>query len=315
MRKPVCIGRVASRSHSGRTGMLRWVLFWLAAFGLVSPVSLAVPAANQAPLDSVRLMRVEGKVAIGVDGRVQSAEVSTQRVPPVLRDALLGLARDWQFKPVSLQGKPAQVQTQFELILAARPDGDTFKVTIDWIQFGNRYDPNALLPDGMHAVITPKRLRPPTYPRDLELEGRGGGVLLALLVRADGSVEDVNVLQSLAHDFHKGQGDPAARRTMRVLEANAIRTAKGWTFYVPAQVATLEPARRTVFVPVIYTLVDNIDEAGYWVPVRRGSMRTAPWLPAERTRGLAFGAGGSGTPLSVDSPYVMLRPAAGAALN
>ena len=59
-----------------------------------------------------RAMKAEGEVRIHVtvseDGKVIGAEAI--EVHPLLRDAALQAARQWEFKPTELSGKPVKVQ-------------------------------------------------------------------------------------------------------------------------------------------------------------------------------------------------------------
>ncbi len=287
---------------------------------LVLGVALLVPAKSASPadrpeLETVRLMQVEGRVLIDADGSVSSAEVSTERVTPQLRDALLAKARAWRFKPFLVRGQSIQTQTKFRLVLAARQAGETFDVRIDDVNFDDPDNTAAVLPDGMLAQITGKRLNPPMYPRQLQASNRTGEVLLAILVGADGRAEKVQVVRSMAHDFEGRLGDNSARATMHVLEANAVIAARQWTFNIPPARAAASPAERTVTVPVTYILRYDVNQAGYWIPVHRGEFHPAEWLPSRGSSGFAFGGAGASTVSALDSPYKLLQPAAGTALN
>lgn len=297
-----------------RTSFLSATL--VAAFAAASAgAAHAWPPSANAGIEAVRLMEVHGTVVIGVDGAVAAVELTTERLPAQLRDALLVQARGWRFRPITVKGKPSQAKTRFQLVLAATPDGENFRVKVDGVEFGDPTDKAAVVPDGMPAVITGKRLTPPTYPHPLLMSGRSGGVLLAILVDARGRAEKVQVLQSMAHDFDGRRGDGDARRTMKSLEANAVSAARGWTFEVPASAASAPPEQRTVLVPVIYMIRYDVSQPGYWIPVRRGPRHTADWLPPGRSEGFAMAASGSGQPMAIDSPFKMLKPVAGTTLD
>lgn len=287
---------------------------------LIVGLALLVPATSAAPvqppaLETLRLMQVEGRVLIAADGTVSSAAVSTERVTPQLRDAVLAKARAWRFKPFLVHGQAVQTQTKFRLVLAAKQEAEVFDVRIDDVSFGDSDDSAAVLPDGVPAPITGKRLNPPAYPRDLQMSDRTGEVLLAILVSADGRAEKVQVVRSLAHDFKGRLGENASRHTMRVLEANAVIAARQWTFNIPAARAAAGPAERTVTVPVTYTIRYDVSQPGYWIPVHRGEFHPADWLPSRGSSGFAFGGAASGTVSALDSPYKLLQPAAGTTLD
>jgi TonB family protein len=282
---------------------------------LASTAVATEPVEQEPPIEAVRLMEVHGNVTIEVDGTVAEAEVTTTRAPEAVRNALLAKARAWRFQPVSLQGRPSRVRTSFHIVLAASREGDDYRVVIDGLTFGDPFEKGAVMPDGIHGPVAIDRIVPPQYPSDLQRQGRSGGVMLAILVGTDGRPERVQVLQSLAYDFGSGQGGKAVRRTMRILEANAMAAAKRWRFKVPAELARLGPEHRTVRVPIIYTLLYDVGQPGYWIPVQRGPRHRAEWLPAKRTDDVALAASGSGTPVGMESAFTLLAPATGTTLD
>jgi hypothetical protein len=287
----------------------------LAALGL-APVAFAqAPADPEPPIESVRLMEVHGNVTIGVDGTVADAEVTTTRAPEALRNALLAKARAWRFQPVSLQGRPSLVRTSFHIVLAATPDGDDYRVVIDGLSFGDPFEKGVVMPDGTHGPVAIERIVAPQYPIELQRQDRTGGVMLAILVGMDGRPERVQVLQSLAYDFGSGLGEKAVRRTMRILEDNAMGAAKRWRFKVPAELARLGPEHRTIRVPVVYMLQYDVSQPGYWIPVQRGPRRRADWLPAKGTEDAPLAASGSGAPVGMESAFTLLAPATGTTLD
>jgi hypothetical protein len=259
-------------------------------------------------------MHIKGKLVIGVDGAVVSVDLGTDRLTPSLHDALLAKVRGWRFKPLRVKGTPVQAATGFHLVLAAVQQGEGYDVRVDGAYFGDPEDATAVLPDGTAAPITGRKLTPPKYPAELQRRGRTGKVHLAVLVRANGTVEDVQVLQSLAYDFEEQLGDDTSRSIMRSLEANAIAAARRWTFDVPPARVAAGPSERTVIVPVVYLLQYNVSLPGVWFPVRRGPERPVAWLPPERSKGLALSGRGAGSPSPLDSPYQILQPATGTLL-
>ena len=288
---------------------------WLAlGLALFVPAQSATPVEPPA-LETLRLMEVEGKVLIATDGSVVSAELSTQRVTAPLREALLAKAREWHFKPVLVKGQPVQTLTSFRLVLAATQEGEKFNVLIDGSSFGDSDDPKAILPDGVIAPITGKKLSPPRYPEGLQMTDRTGAVMLAILVSADGRAEKVQAVRSLTHDFKGHLGEKVSRSTTRILEANAVAAARQWTFNMPPERAMAGPSERTVTVPVVYTIRYDVSQPGYWIPVHRGEARPIEWLPAGRSQGLAFGGAGASRVSAFDSPFQLLKPAAGTSLE
>jgi TonB family protein len=284
------------------------VLSAMIGLGIPAPASAAAPPAHAATIESLRLMQVRGEVVIGVDGGVVSAELNTERIEPELRNSLMQTIRAWRFDPIRILGQPAQVKTAFRLSLAARPDGDKFKVRIDGVDFGDRSNTAAVLPDGAKAPIRAKLLSPPQYPKDLAFRGIGGSVLVAILVGPDGRTERAQVVQSLVHDFGKLRGDKPAQRALKTLESSALAAVKHWTYEVPPERAAAPPEDRTVVTTVVFMIDYDVNQPGYWVPVQRGERRPTEWLPPERSQGLALGASGSAAPVDIASPFRMTSP-------
>lgn len=285
---------------------LRAVAF--VGFGLIAGVGAAAPSTEAVAVESLRLMEVRGSVVIGVDGGVVDAELTTERIEPELRDSLMRAMRAWRFTPVRIQGQPTQAKTSFRMSLAARPDGDKFKVRIDGVDFGDQSEPTAIVPDGAKPPIRAKQLTPPQYPQDLMFRGVGGSVLVAILVGPDGRTERAQVVQSLIHDFGRTRGGKSAQRAMRALEANALAAVKRWSYEVPPERATAAPQDRTVVTTVVYMVDYDVNQPGYWVPVQRGERRPTEWLPPERMQSLALGASGSGAPMDIHSPFRLTSP-------
>lgn len=286
----------------------------LLGLALLSPATRAAEAPAPA-VETLKLMEVRGNVVIGLDGAVVSADITTAQMPAPLRESLLAIVRGWRFEPIRLRGVPTQAQTGFKMVLAARQDGDNYKVRVDGVDFGDAKDKAALVPDGVKAPIVGKLLTPPNYPQDLMMRGLSGGVMVAVLVGANGRTERAQVVQSLAHDFGRSRSNNAALRTMHALESSALAAVKNWTFDISPERAAAPPKERTVIVPIIFMVDYDVSQPGYWVPVRRGARRPVEWMPPESSEGLALGASSSGAPMDIDSPFKMLSPASGTALN
>ena len=207
------------------------------------------------------------------------------------------------------------VKTRFRAVLGAVPDGAQFRVHIEGVRFGDRDAKDAVQLDNVPERMTLRPMAPIWYPPDLRGRGRSGGVLLAVLVAPDGNVEKVEAVQSLVHDIPGTLEDATAVRTMKQLQVIALRAARGWKFNVPKSLVALGPELRSVLIRLDFSPEFDVSQAGYWVPVKRGPRRPISWLPPERGEELALAASGPSQPVAVDSPFRLIRPATGTALE
>ena len=207
------------------------------------------------------------------------------------------------------------VKTRFRAVLGAVPDGAQFRVHIEGVRFGDRDAKDAVQLDKVPERMTLRPMAPIWYPPDLRGRGRSGGVLLAVLVAPDGNVEKVEAVQSLVHDIPGTLEDATAVRTMKQLQVIALRAARGWKFNVPKSLVALGPEQRSVLIRLDFSPEFDVSQAGYWVPVKRGPRRPISWLPPERGEELALAASGPSQPVAVDSPFRLIRPATGTALE
>jgi hypothetical protein len=274
---------------------------------------VAGAASPPATLEQLVLMHVDGKLTIETDGSVGEMAFDT-KFDPGLRDALEAKMRAWRFEPVRVGGAPRRAETAFSVTLAAEQREDKALVRIDGTRFGpqdNATATAAIVPDGVAAPITARRMLPPQYPADLMRSGKIGRVRLVIRVAPDGRAAEVVAAQSLVYDFGGREPATSARRSIRVFEAASIQAARNWTFNVPAGAASRKPDDMTVSTDVEYQLRYDTSAAGQWVPVLRAPARAAAWLPPERGKGSALGVGAAGQLAGVDSPYKLATPVAG----
>ena len=268
------------------------------------------PGDVEGPLAHLMLMHVTGKLVIEPDGHVGDVSFAST-FDPAVRAGLEANIRDWKFAPILVGGVARRAETGFEVRLAAEKVDGSFVVRMDGTDFDGASAKNVVLPDGVPVPITAKRMQPPVYPQDLMMSGKTGRVRLVIRVAADGHVEDVVAAQSLAFDFKGREQESVARRTIRVLERNAIIAARRWTFNVPPGHAERGPEAMTVSTDVEYAIKYDTTVAGQWVPVQRAPRRSIDWLPKDRAEAAVSGGGGVGTVAGLESPYRLLTPVTG----
>lgn len=261
------------------------------------------------PLAHLVLMHVTGTIVIEPDGQVGNVSFSSN-FDPAVRAGLEAKMHDWKFAPIRVGGVARRAETGFEVRLAGEKAGDGYVVRMDGTSFDG-IAKNAVLPDGVPAPITARRMAPPSYPQDLMMSGKTGRVRLVIRVAADGHVEDVVAAQSLAFDFRGREPESSARKSIRVFERNAIIAARRWTFNVPPGTAERGAEAMTVATDVEYVLKYDTSVAGQWVPVQRAPSRTIGWLPRDRADSAVSNAGSAGTVAGLESPYRLLTPVNG----
>lgn len=270
------------------------------ALGLALPASAPAADADPAPvLESVVLMRVQGKVVVDPSGGLAEMTLDTA-LDPALKLALEAAARRWTFKPVMIDGVARRAVSSVNIVLAATKEDDLFRVGIDSVSFPDAGIAGSVADDEQPEPIRPGSLAPPRFPME-QLQARAmGTVLLGIRVTAEGRVGDAVAIQSMVFDRGKGRSGPA-KRHMRRFEAAAIEAVRSWTFIVPADAATRTPAQMTVVVPVQFNLGYDLDTSGRWLPVLRRDKQAMPWLPASepsRRIGVAEVAGSKPVPLA-----------------
>jgi hypothetical protein len=268
-----------------------------------------LPPDAPGPLAHLVLMHVTGTIVIEPDGHVGGVSFSSD-FDPAVRAGLEAKMRDWKFAPIRVGGVARRAETGFEIRLAGEKVGESYVVRLDGTNFDGAAK-NAVVPDGVPAPITPRRMAPPSYPEDLMLSGKTGRVRLVIRVSPDGHVEDVVAAQSLAFDFRGREPEISARKSIRVFERNAIIAARRWTFNVPPGTAERGAEAMTVATDVEYVLKYDTGVAGQWVPVQRAPSRAIAWLPRDRAEAAVSGGASAGTVAGLESPYRLETPVYG----
>jgi len=254
---------------------------------------------EQAPVETVVAMHVDGWVTFNTVGQVQSYRIDTP-LQDSIRTALNDKVRQWQFHPVLVDGVARQATTRMRVTLAAKEEASGVHVKIDNVVFPSEPGDVNTRVDGQAEPISGNRLRPPGYPVGLMQQGITGAVLLAIRVSPEGRADEVLAVQSMLYDV---RGSASALRVgIRMLEQSAVDAAKGWTFNVPAMPKPRTADELTVTVPVEYVMDEaKVNLAGKWRTVVRQAKRPIGWLspePGTQSVGVADAVAGELIPLT-----------------
>lgn len=249
----------------------------LAAGAGLASATTGAPAPAPANLETVTLMRVDGSVTIDAQGQVAEYQIAT-KLSPSLVELVRRATLTWRFEPVLIDGTPHRVSASMRLALVARPVGDRYQVAIDNVLFPYKAEGERLLANGAPA-ITGRKLTPPTYPREMQIAGVSGTVLLGIRIGSDGRAEAVVARQSMIFD-KKGQSNLLNAAIAR-FEKAAVRAAWRWTFNLPPGARSAND--RTVGVPVEFQFMNTPDSdvSGRWRTLVRSPKRKLDWVPEE----------------------------------
>ena len=234
---------------------------------------------QQQGLESVLTMKVESLITLDAQGGLVEFQTSTP-MPEKLRESLDKVVMRWRFTPVLADGVARQVTTKMRITLAATQDGKNYRVKIDNVIFPGdpkqkQAEKSALAEDAISARTMVK----PDYPMGLLKEGIGGTVLIGLRLSAEGKVEDAVAVQSSLNDV---AGRPAVlAQGIKLLEASALKSARRWTFNVPASFANRPASWRTLHVPINYYVDIPKDQPGMWRTEVRTARREMGWLEGQ----------------------------------
>lgn len=284
----------------------------LVSIALGSPALLAKQT-EQAPVESVVAMQVDGWVSFDTLGQVEDYRITTP-VHESIRAGLDGTVRKWKFHPVLVDGVPRRAKTRMRVTLAAKQESDGVRLKVDNVVFPSEPGDVTAKVDGQPEPISGRKLRPPGYPLGLMQQGVAGAVLLAIRVGPDGRAAEVIAVQSMLYDVRGGAS--ALRVGIRMLEKSAVDAAKGWTFNVPATENLRNADEQTVTVPVEYVMDKaKVNLAGQWRTIVRVPKRSIGWrTPAPGTQSVGVADAVAGELIPLNSAIALATDVAGAVL-
>jgi hypothetical protein len=173
----------------------------------------------------------------------------------------------WEFKPVLIDGKPANVVTDMSIrVVAKKIDEDNYSVAIRSAGFGD----NSGKPE---ERVRSQNLKAPGYPEAAAYAGVTGTAYL--LVRAG---RDGKVIDAVAEQVNLGVVDDerSMDRWRRVLADASLRQARRWTFTPPTEGKSAGDDFWVVRVPVVFSL-DGKAAYGRWEAYVPGPRHPNPW--------------------------------------
>ena len=253
-------------------------LFLALALGLLLPIG-ALAKAESNDLEEVSLMRVVGTLVAEPDGSVSSVHVDSRLDAPMLA-AVERTVRGMRFKPVVVDGVAQQVNSAFELSLAARKTAEgRYGVTVDGVDFTPVKGGNLLHSDNESGTyqVDAVSLKPPVYPMDAEMKGAMGRVLLAVKFDRAGNYLDAAVVSSMLFETSEGHA-PGGRRALVSFERAALEAAHQWKVKIMPGKGAEGNEGYTAMTPVVFTMTSlDLDADGQWLSVKRMPLREIPW--------------------------------------
>lgn len=304
---------------------MRWLVGLSLALVCVHPLAaVAAPAVEReaghtAAPESVRTLRLDAEVHFDTAGKVTRYAVLTPSTPSALQATAEKVLSALEFVPVQVDGRPVPARTFARLTFVARPQGDDYAVSMENIRFHQgRLDSYGDPVRSKQEEAEAQRMidqagRPIEYPRGLERAGISGAVMLQLLLRPDGSVEDVVAVQSALFNVNGRERPLDQARTL--FETQAVRTVKAWKFTLPPEARVGADGRpdNQVLLPIFFTMRHHhgLNDPGQWRLESRSARRTPPWdaeAGSQRRIGISDVTGSEGA-LSLAQGPIRLKAA------
>ena len=199
---------------------------------------LAVPAAAMASPEKVSakvLAPAQMSLSVGADGTPSNVACGPE-VAPSICPLLVRAVSAWKFAPGQRDEAATAMSATLSLNLALVPKQGGYGLQ------ATRATLNPALPPAS-GTITPvlRRLTPPIYPRDSQIRGRTGHVVLELLLQAGSEVPQIGQVWF--------DGEPATGRNELVKAA--MDAAQQWRIeHIPEQVAVCVPVEFSLHEPI-----------------------------------------------------------------
>lgn len=264
---------------------------WLLLLGLAVSAQAAAALLDDSAVQAS--MQLKAKIAIDAEGRVSDFQIQrANEVPPGVVKIVDGIARQWEFDPVVIDGTPVAVTSSCWLwVLAKHLDDGRSQVAVRGVSFREPGKPptNEVQADGPLAI--------PKWPGS-GAEHVQANVYLMAKIGPDGRVADaiaeqVN-LRALVPTKQAGK--------LRDAFANsALAVVHDWKFTPPATGPLAGEPFWTVRVPVAYSFPDPKSGYGQWEayvpgPRQRASWDQPPALASEALEALPEGVYTLGAP-------------------
>lgn len=269
-------------------------------------------------------MVVTGLIAVNPDGSVYGYSLDHRNeLPPAVVDLIGRTLPQWQFKPVEVDGKPAQARARMSLrVVAHQTKLNQWVASIQGAQFGE----NAELATGTcppDECLAYAQIGKPQYPLWAAQNMAGGTVYLVVDVGRDGHVENAAVRQV---DLRKLASSNLLDNWRQELATATLRAAKQWTFHVPTTGNLATKSHWLVNIPVVFSIrtaagnvVGGSSGYGKWTEYLPGPVHPIPWARPSNGSVLAGDNADAipndGKPFVLDARFVLLNrlgPSSGA---
>jgi hypothetical protein len=244
---------------------------------------------------------VTGDIRIAGDGKVRDFHIDQ---PDKLSSDVMQLVDravpSWEFEPILVEGKPAEVRSRMRIRLVAykRADGN-YVLSIRSASFTGDQD------EEVDATwLKQQKMPPPAYPAVAAASNVSGTVFLLIKVGADGKVQQAFAEQTNLRVLANGR---EMARWRKVLEQSAIAATRAWQFTPSANDPKHPEGGWTSRVPIEYSLARQRPGYGTWEPYIPGPHMPAPWLRPELARAQDVDAAQAGTLAPVGEGAIRLR--------
>lgn len=242
----------------------------LAAF-LLLVCLFALPGVASAqridPKEVESSLLVTGTIDIAADGTVLGYTLDQPgKLQRTVLNLVAGIAPHWKFEPVS---DPAPQSLKMSLrFVARRPDDTHVTVTLDSAQFSVP-DP---APDTT-LQLDKRKMRMPTYPKELAEQEIEATVYVAVRVHPDGTGEAaVRRVDLMARGT---KADMA--RWRNALAQRALTAAKEWRYRVPTHGPDAQRPYWHGNIPICFTMEGEAPPYGMWQTYLPGPETALPW--------------------------------------
>lgn len=219
--------------------------------------------------DAEASMLLTGTINVDPKGAVTGFAIDHRdKVPSGVVQLVDSTVPRWRFEPVARDGQAVAAHTSMSLlVVATQPDDTHYRIAINGATFGDA--------SASAGGIAGTSMKPPTYPAGPLYSGVSGAAYLVLRIDPQGNVADVVVEQVNL----RALGSPAESNGWRKQFAeSAARTARHWTFTVPASPAPEDGGFFNVRVPVDFKVGEDPIAYGHWQTYIPGPRQPIPWL-------------------------------------
>lgn len=233
------------------------------------PIALAQHKANKEVESS---LLVTGTIDVTPAGDVAAHALhQPERLPTGIVDMVAGMAPQWKFEPIALQGKAVSRSEMSLLFVAKKQENGKFSVELRSAYFMAP----AQAAKEERISIDKTDFKPPVYPLSLQNDGVTANVYVAVKIGRDGRLIDADVIRI---DLGSVGSQPQLQRWRNTFKRAALAAASSWTFNVPVAGADAGKAYWVGTLPFRYSFDAETPAYGTWQTYVPGPYTIIPWL-------------------------------------